>query len=792
MKTKKTLQHIATVAAVLLTLSLVFMMPVGATNVWDGTVAADFAGGDGSVENPFQIATGAQLAYLAATVDDDDLWDWKDNDGVDHNNYHHARFILTDDIDLANKEWTPIGYAGEPFRGWFDGNGHTISNLTITKFSGDSVGLFGVYLGADNQDAILRDLTLENVNIQSEKADVGGLIGFASVNRIENCNVTGNIMISGGERVGGLIGNSYSPVTNCKVEGNPESSISGNWYDIANKGEKIGGLAGLVYYPITGSSVKGVSVSGTGHVGGLVGYLHPGQETTAVTSSSVTETSVTLKYDSNYESYVKNAITAAPSTYDNELSIGALVADSKCNVDDNGYGDTRFTVGIFVDETYKTSTLFDNIKVGFVGVPRDITVTVNNHDLSPESVTNLGTLGLLMNFGYYTVTFNSIDGSAVDAQFVKSGEKATEPSNPTKEGHTFAGWYLEENLYDFTAPVTDDITLTAKWIVNDYTIIPSVDKVGFDSVKVGYTQPDAQEVIITNKGNVPVTLTATATSGKYDVTVTPATEIGLEGTAKVTIKPKAGLPVGNYADTLTIQVAGTDEVLTIPVSFLVYQPSSGGSSTTKPEEPVEPETPVEPENPTEEPEAGEPTVETEVTDGGEVLFEAPVEPETPGADTPSDEPAEPTVTGVELPAGTDSEVAFIPVSEKPAPAGKETQTKKVFEINVPKYEKGKPATVKFTMTVAELAADGKTAADVALWHQDEETGEWTKLVTTFVIIDGVVYFEAITFDFSPFAIVYEDVSAPTEPETPEQPTESPAPILAVLAGLGAAVVLRRK
>ncbi|MBO5431397.1 PGF-pre-PGF domain-containing protein [Methanocorpusculum sp.] len=226
--------------------------------------------------------------------------------------------------------------------------------------------------------------------------------------------------------------------------------------------------------------------------------------------------------------------------------------------------------------------------------------------------------------------------------------------------------------------------------------------------------------------------------------------------------------------------------------------SSSSSSSVKPEEPEQPEEPVvEPETPTEEPVAGEPTVETEVTDGGEVTFETPAEPENPDAgepgDAPADAPAEPAVTGVVLPEGTDSEVAFIPVSEKPAPAGKEENTKKVFEINVPKYEKGKPATVKFTMTVAELEKDGKTAADVALWHHDEETGEWTKLVTTFVIKDGIVYFEAITFDFSPFAIVYEDTELPTdEPETPEQPTESPAPILAVLAGLGAAVVLRRK
>ena len=360
------------------------------------------------------------------------------------------------------------------------------------------------------------------------------------------------------------------------------------------------------------------------------------------------------------------------------------------------------------------------------------------------------------------------------------------------EGKLFEAWeidgikYLPGQKYFFLK----DTTVKALWKDITYGLSATPTTVGFDSVKVGYTQPEAKEVTIKNNGNVAITLVA-PTSDKYTFGGLPL-DIPVGGEKVITIAPLVGLPVGNYVDTLKVTSDDGKASVEIPVSFLVYQPSSGGSSTTKPEEPVEPEIPVEPENPTEEPEAGEPSVETEVTDGGEVLFEEPVEPETPGADTPSDEPAEPIVTGVELPAGTDSEVAFIPVSEKPAPAGKEENTKKVFEINVPKYEKGKPATVKFTMTVAELAADGKTAADVALWHQDEETGEWTKLVTTFVIIDGVVYFEAITFDFSPFAIVYEDVSAPTEPETPEQPTESPAPILAVLAGLGAAVVLRRK
>ena len=66
----------------------------------------------------------------------------------------------------------------------------------------------------------------------------------------------------------------------------------------------------------------------------------------------------------------------------------------------------------------------------------------------------------------FTVTFNSNGGSAVSSQTVKDGESATKPSNPTREGYEFAGWYLNLNdtvEYDFSAKVTKDITLYAKW-----------------------------------------------------------------------------------------------------------------------------------------------------------------------------------------------------------------------------------------------------------------------------------------------------------------------------------------
>ena len=63
----------------------------------------------------------------------------------------------------------------------------------------------------------------------------------------------------------------------------------------------------------------------------------------------------------------------------------------------------------------------------------------------------------------YTVTFDSNGGSAVTAQTVPSGSTATKPADPTKDGYTFKGWYNDDTAYDFTAPVTANLTLVAQW-----------------------------------------------------------------------------------------------------------------------------------------------------------------------------------------------------------------------------------------------------------------------------------------------------------------------------------------
>lgn len=74
--------------------------------------------------------------------------------------------------------------------------------------------------------------------------------------------------------------------------------------------------------------------------------------------------------------------------------------------------------------------------------------------------------------GSYTVTFDSKGGSAVTSQNVPEGGKVTKPADPTREGYTFNGWNLGDQAYDFSTPVTGDITLTAQWTANQVPPTP--------------------------------------------------------------------------------------------------------------------------------------------------------------------------------------------------------------------------------------------------------------------------------------------------------------------------------
>ena len=78
---------------------------------------------------------------------------------------------------------------------------------------------------------------------------------------------------------------------------------------------------------------------------------------------------------------------------------------------------------------------------------------------------------------YYTVTFDSNGGSAVTAQSIEAGQKATKPADPTKDGYDFKGWTLNGSAYDFNTAVNGNITLVATW--EQKQVVPTTYTVSF-------------------------------------------------------------------------------------------------------------------------------------------------------------------------------------------------------------------------------------------------------------------------------------------------------------------------
>ncbi len=213
---------------------------------------AKYGGGSGTAEDPYQIATAADLIALGETPEDYD-----------------KHFILTADIDLAGQVFDEAVIApdtdkrtdwfqGSPFTGVFDANGHTIWHLTIR---GECyLGVFGQCSGA------VKNFGVIDVNITGSGDYVGGLVG-ENGGSVTRCYSTGAVS-SNGWRVGGLAGGSGSwdmpgsTVTNCYST----AAVSGSSY--------LGGLVGSSGGSVTQCYSTG-AVTGIGkNVGGLLGIGH--------------------------------------------------------------------------------------------------------------------------------------------------------------------------------------------------------------------------------------------------------------------------------------------------------------------------------------------------------------------------------------------------------------------------------------------------------------------------------------------------------------------------------------
>lgn len=163
---------------------------------WDGTVAESYAGGDGSAENPYQIATSKQLALLAQQT----------NDGTGGDAY----YILTDNVSLGGcsggvVNWTSIGTSDHSFTGHFDGRSYSVYGLYQTIEVGATEPVGGLF-GYTDQAAI-SNVQLSFCHIGGAGDKVGGLVGCASRTDISNCSLNSSSSVKTTQGVaGGLVG----------------------------------------------------------------------------------------------------------------------------------------------------------------------------------------------------------------------------------------------------------------------------------------------------------------------------------------------------------------------------------------------------------------------------------------------------------------------------------------------------------------------------------------------------------------------------------------------------------
>ncbi|MGU3494386.1 MBG domain-containing protein [Xanthobacteraceae bacterium A53D] len=303
-----------------------------------------------------------------------------------------ASYTLANDIDLsavtqAAQMWntpagfSPVGAVLSPFVGRFDGNGHTISNLTINRATTDNVGLFGVAQGAT-----IRNVTLTDGSV-SGQYNVGGLLGQGVSTTI--ADVTSSVNVTGLVTVGGLVG---SAETGSAISGAQASgAVSGYQY--------IGGLLGFLDATsnLDASSASGpTSTTGDnmqGTVGGLVGSnsgsITNSHATGAVTSGGDTVGGLVGRNDSGTGSIANSYATGTVTAEGMDIS-GSIYGG-------NYVGGLVGTSGGDISRSYATGTVAGRIRVG--GLVGDVDGGSITESYANASVTGLEYLGGLV--GYF-------------------------------------------------------------------------------------------------------------------------------------------------------------------------------------------------------------------------------------------------------------------------------------------------------------------------------------------------------------------------------------------------------
>ena len=248
--------------------------------------------GDGEVGNPYIITKAEELAWFRDQVNSGNNFICakisEDVEVIDMSTVCHAE---DKSQNLEELSWKPIGKNdyGYQYRGTFDGNGKTITNLYINA-SQNNVGLFGYTM-----EGTIKNLTFEYANVTNTKTYTGILVGYANNSNLQNIKISNTCQIKGGKETGGIAGdfwgNAYNCVNYATVQGKERvggllgyctakySSITtcANYGNVTATGTDAGGLVGYFISGTIQDCANYGDVKGTERVAGMAGYVYEGK-----------------------------------------------------------------------------------------------------------------------------------------------------------------------------------------------------------------------------------------------------------------------------------------------------------------------------------------------------------------------------------------------------------------------------------------------------------------------------------------------------------------------------------
>lgn len=373
------------------------------TDLWEVVSMIEQTG-----ENTYAVSTVEGLKWIANQV----------NTGKNY--FEGKTIVLANDIDLNNVEWTPIGSMTQDhgFMGNFDGNNKTIKNLNITEIEPDAdvavyAGLFGLTEGSATKSNFVKNLTIENVNIESEGDIASALIAYAYYTEVENITVKGDINIKGRDYVSGILAYTRRCVVakNLTIEGNAGSVIEG--------GTTVGGVisdiqmnGGLVA-DYSNFKAKGLTIKATKAVGGISGIIS-GQ-----TLDGATVENVAIVCDNVHKGIVSGSLgeksTISNLSYSNVTGATAVVGAvyKTANPVEARIGDVYYKT--FVTDALanvkagETITLQSNVTLsGSVVLNNEGTLDLGGFSISQKQAQSAA-YNMIQNQGTWTIKNGTLD-----------------------------------------------------------------------------------------------------------------------------------------------------------------------------------------------------------------------------------------------------------------------------------------------------------------------------------------------------------------------------------------------